>query len=299
MRAASDCASESPRERGTHDAEAAQREPGGKPCSHRHDLAHHEKRQPRRHADPHRVGNLDRAALTHGLLGGDRHHPQHESRHQNGEDRDERVVRQLCEPRLEEALGRLEEEKADKQGTQREKHRECDSGKRKKKDRIDRGQSHNQINSQSCQVVREIAIQQSTLRKKQVRRITAIEQDLIDDRDRIKRPDDDGREFGRPVEESVDDEGVVKPKMQRAPQDHGQRDDLLQSPHECLFDLPGQLQIAPHHDVDDRERDDHRLHRGRDPRRGVTDVAGEERVQPTIEFREEAHVLALSKAHGA
>ena len=85
------------------------RKPARESRRHRHHLAHHEKRESRGHAHPHRVRDLDRPALAHRLLRGDRDHVQHEGGDQDGEDRDEGIVRELREPGLEEALGGLEE----------------------------------------------------------------------------------------------------------------------------------------------------------------------------------------------
>src|SRR5580700_9943781 len=60
-----------------------------------------------------------------------------------------------------------------------------------------------------------------------------------------------------------------------------------------LFDRTGELQVAPHHNVENGERHDRRLERACNPRRVVADVAGEQRVQPGVEFGEEPHDRVL------
>ena len=157
----------------------------------------------------------------------DRHHMQHERGDQDGEDRDERVVRQLRKPRLEEALGRIKEEERDEEGTQGQQHRERNARQCQKKDRIDGGQSHDQIDPEPGQVVGEIPIEHPALLQEQIGRIATLKDDLIDDPDRIKGADDDGAEFGRRIEEGVDDEAVVEPQIQRAAQNDGQRNDAV------------------------------------------------------------------------
>src|SRR5580700_6213668 len=62
---------------------------------------------------------------------------------------------------------------------------------------------------------------------------------------------------------------------------------------ERLLDRAGELQVAPHHDVEDGERHDRRLERSCDPRHVVADVAGEQRVQPGVEFGKEPHDRVL------
>ena len=93
-----------------------------------------------------------------------------------------------------------------KSGPKGQKHRERDARQRQQEDRVDRRQSDDQIDAEAGEVVREIAIQEATLLEEEIRRIPAVEDDLIDDPDRIEGPDDDGGELRRGVEEGVDDE---------------------------------------------------------------------------------------------
>jgi hypothetical protein len=94
------------------------------------------------------------------------------------------------------------------------------------------------------------------------------------------------------IEERVDDYSVVEPQPQRHGENDSERDDALQSRGNRFLDLAGHLQIAPHHEVDCRERDDCRLKRRRHPRRLIAYVGREKRVEPSAEFREETHSRA-------
>ena len=233
--------------------------------------------------------DLDRPTLAHRLLRRDRHDAQHEGGYEHRQQCDERVVRELREPGLEEALRGVEEKQRDEERPQSQQHRERDAGQREQKDRVDRGQSHDEIDPDPGQVVGQVAAEEPPLLKQQVRRIPALEDDLIDDADRIERPHDDRAKLGGGIEEGVDEETVVEPELQRAPEDHGEREDPLHPIDEGLLDLARQLKIPPDHHVHDAERHDRGLEGRRDPGHVVADVAGEERREPRVEFREEPH----------
>ena len=184
-------------ERRAHEPETRERKPAREPRGHRHHLAHHEKSESRRHADPHGARDLDRAPEARRLRGGHRHEAEHQGRDEDGEDGDERVVRQLREPGFEEALRGLEEEQRDEERPEREQHRERDLGEREEKDRVDRGKSDDEVDAKAGQVVGEIAIQDPALLDEEIRGIAALEDDLVDDGDRVEGTDDAGRELGR------------------------------------------------------------------------------------------------------
>ena len=94
-----------------------------------------------------------------------------------------------------------------------------------------------EVDADPGQVVGKIPIQQPALLQQQVRRIPALENDLIDDVDRIKRAHQDRPELRGGVEERVDDESVIEPQLQRAAKDDRERDDPLSSRDEGILDL--------------------------------------------------------------
>ena len=85
----------------------------------------------------------------------------------------------------------------DKERPKRQEHRERDARERQQEDRVDRGEADDQIDPEPGEVVGEIAVEEPALLEEQVRRIAALEDDLIDDRDRVKGADDDRAELRR------------------------------------------------------------------------------------------------------
>src|SRR5581483_96722 len=82
--------------------------------------------------------------------------------------------------------------------------------------------------------------------------------------------------------------------MQAHAENHRERHDTLYARRKRLLDPPGELQIAPDHDVYGSQRDDRRLEDRRHPRGVLADVARELTVQPGPECPEEFHGSAPS-----
>ena len=77
--------------------------------------------------------------------------------------------------------------------------------------------------------------------------------------------------------------------MKRRAENDGKHDDPLEAGDEGLLDLPHELQVAPHHEVEHSKGDDRRLESSRNLRGCIANVCGEDAVEPSAEFCEEAH----------
>ena len=114
------------------------------------------------------------------MAGSGRNHLQHQGRGENGQDGNERIVRELCDPGTHEALGRFEKEERDKERTERDQDRKSNFRERQKKHGVDRGEPHDEVNGETRQREAPGALEEPALGEELRCDIAPVKEHLID-----------------------------------------------------------------------------------------------------------------------